>query len=73
MQVAARTSQLGLTSDPYAVLSVGVSAATSAVVCNELSTQWAEQKFVLFVKDMATDTLKVRPACGLSLTWTHTS
>jgi hypothetical protein len=56
---AARLPQLGLTSDPYAVLSVGASAATSTVVRNKRSPQWEEQKFVLFVTDLATDTLKV--------------
>jgi Ca2+-dependent lipid-binding protein len=52
-------SQLGITSDPFAVFSVGASAARSAVVENKTNPQWKEQYFVLFVKDLLADSLKV--------------
>jgi hypothetical protein len=53
-------SQFGWTTDPFAVISVGASTATSAVVENKRSPKWKDQQFVLFVKDLLADSLKVR-------------
>jgi hypothetical protein len=53
------TLQLDFKSDTYALLGVGDSSATSAVVSDNNNPAWEGQKFVLFVKDFKADTLKV--------------
>ena len=49
-------------SDPYAVLSVGPSAASTGFIMNTLNPKWG-QRLLLYVRDIEKDMLKVGGAC----------
>ena len=53
-----RCFQVTGASDPYAVLSVGPSAASTGFIMNTLNPKWG-QRLLLYVRDIEKDMLKV--------------